>query len=339
MIKANVLDNRYALDGENLESEMCSILCECLLDPNADNDAFDKQTTDLMRAELIDDIDSVINEKSAYAAQRGAMTAFAGEAMELPPRGIHEEAERVTPESAYAAYKKILKTARIDILCSGASNFSEAELIFTERLSALERGGICELSRKPSALKSEVAVFDDVLPMQQAILRMYFKAPQFDDAFAVLVLSEILGGMTTSRFFLNIREKQSLCYYCSCFPNKNLRTITAYAGIEPQNIERTKQAILAEIQDIRDNGVTDEEIRTAKLEIRNQLSTMNDNAAAMVGWLHSQILDEKILSTDEYGEEVEKVTAERIRAAAKAYSLDTVYTLQAPDPDGEEVAQ
>lgn len=345
VLKSSVIDNRYALNGENLEAEMCGILCECLLNPNADNSAFDGQTTELMRAELIDDIDSVINEKANYASMRGAMTAFKGESMELPPLGTHEQAERVTPESAYKAYRKILETARIDILCAGASDFADAEMIFAEKLSGLERGNICKLDSTPSRLKDEPAVFADTLPMQQAILRMYFKAPELEDRFAGLLFASILGGMTTSRFFLNIREKQSLCYYCSCFGNRILRTLTAYAGIEPQNIGRTKEAVLAEIKDICENGVTEEELLAAKLDLRNTLSSMNDNPMAMISWYHNQILEDNILTPEEYCAEADKVTAERVQEAARKYSLDTVYTLcpsdfdAAEDTDGEEAAE
>ena len=343
-ITGSVLDNRYALNGENLEAEMCAVICECLLNPNAANGAFDRQITELQRAQLIDDIDSVINEKSNYASMRGNITAFRGEPFELPITGTHEEAEKVTPESAYTAYQRMLKNARIDILCSGASGFAEAEKFFTEKLSALERGTVCELSKTVSALKDKPETFADTLPMQQAILRMYFKAPDMDDRYAGFLFACILGGMTTSRFFLNIREKQSLCYYCSTAGNRILRTLTAYAGIEPQNIERVKAAILAEINDICENGVTDEELRTAKLEMHNTASSMNDNPLAMISWYHNQILEDKILTPEEYCAEVDKVSAERVRAAARKYSLDTVYTLCSPDfdmadIDGEEAAE
>ena len=335
-ITGSVLDDRYALNGEKLETEMCGVLCECLLNPNADGGAFDRQITELQRAQLIDDIDSIINDKANYASQRASIVAFRGEPFEQPITGTHEEAEKVTPESAYTAYQRMLKTARIDILCSGASDFAEAEEIFTEKLSVLERGIVCELSKKPSALKDKPETFADTMPMQQAILRMYFKAPDLEDRYAGSLFACILGGMTTSRFFLNIREKQSLCYYCSTAGNRILRTLTAYAGIEPQNIERVKAAILAEINDIRENGVTEEELKTAKLEMHNTASSMNDNPLAMISWYHNQILEDDILTPEEYCAEVDKVSAELVREAALKYSLDTVYTLCSPDFEAAE---
>lgn len=327
MLRSGVLDNRYALNGEDLEAEMCGLLEECILAPNAENGAFDEAVTALMKAELIDTIDSVINDKAAYAAQNANKTAFIGEPMELSPNGTHEQAELVTARSAYEAYRRIPERAHVEIFAAGSGDFSAAEEILAGIFSKVQRRDICKLDVAPSVLKPKPVYVSDKLPMQQAILRMYFKAPELSDRYALTMLSMILGGMTTSRFFMNIREKQSLCYYCACTSHRSKRVLTAYAGVEPQNLKRTEEAILSEIEDIRQNGVTDEEIETARLEIGNQISTLYDSATAFIGWHLNQITDEKILSPEEYRAEIGKVDSERIRSAARQLTLDTVYTL------------
>lgn len=325
-----ILDDRYALEGENLEAEFCELVRECLLRPNAENGAFDETAASLMRAELIDTIDSVINDKSAYAARNAAKTAFVGEAMAIPAYGTHEEAEKVTAQSAYAAYRKILETGHFEIVAAGCSDFADAERIFTEMMSEIDRHDICRLINTPSALKAQPAYASDKLPMQQAILRMYFKAPELDDFYANKLFSMILGGMTTSRFFMNIREKQSLCYYCSCGPDRYKRVLTVYAGVEPQNIERTEKAVMAELEEVCANGVTDAELQAALLEVENQLASMLDSTA-VAGWYLDQITEKTILSPEEYLAEIKKVTPERIQAVARQYKLDTVYTLSGED--------
>ena len=112
--------------------------------------------------------------------------------------------------------------------------------------------------------------------------------------------------------------------------NKFKRTLTAYAGIEPQNIERAQKAVIEELENIRENGITDEELKAALQEIENQVASMRDTTA-VAGWYLDQIRDEKILSPEEYLEEIKKVTPERIRAVARLYKLDTVYTLSGED--------
>lgn len=326
-VKFSCIDNSCTLSGENLEKEMCGLIRECLLSPIAENGEFDGKITDFMKSELIDTIDSVINDKAAFAAQNASKTAFCGEPQDTPALGTHEQAEKVTAKSAYDAYLKMLKTARVEIFAAGKSDFSEAERILSGIFDRFPRENVCELSVTPSPLKAQPAVISDKFTMKQAILRMYFKAPEFSDKYAAAMLAMILGGMTTSRFFENIREKQSLCYYCACSNNKNKRTITAYAGVEPKNIERTKNAILAEIEDIRQNGVSEEELKTALLEIRNQISTLYDSAAALSGWYLNQLTDGGFVTPEEYFAQISEVTSGRIQNAARAYSLDTVYSL------------
>lgn len=330
-LTSSILDNKYALGGENLETEICTLMRECVLNPNTNNGAFDETATALMRAELIDTIDSVINEKNVYAVYKSSQTVFAGEPMEMPINGTHEDAEQVTSASAFAAYQRLLKNARIEIFAAGSSDFAAAEDILCSIFSNIERGDIAKPVQKPSPLKAQPARVEDKFPMQQAILRMCFKAPELEDRDAVTMLALILGVMTTSRFFQNIREKQSLCYYCSCSANKNLRTLTAYAGVEPQNLKRTEDAILAELEDIQKNGVTDDELEKARLDIRNQTSSIYDSAGSLIGWYSNQIAFDEILSPKEQAERFCKVDAARIQEAARQFKLDTVYSLSGED--------
>lgn len=333
-LNASILDNAYALDGENLEAEICDIIRECLIYPNIENGVFSESVVSLMKSEVIDAIDSIVNDKATYAAQNANKTAYCGEPSERSPLGLRSEVENVTPQSAYNAYRKILETSRIEIFASGCSEFKDAKAIFSDMFSDIARHDICRLTTSPSPLKPKPEYAADTLPMEQAILRMYFKAPECKDREARGLLAMILGGMSTSRFFENIREQQSLCYYCSCFSNKYKRTLTAYAGVEPYNVEQCKNAILSELSDISQNGVSEEELRTAKLEYFNRISTIYDSQTAMISWYLNQLTDEEFFTPEEYYNRIEAVTSDRIKAAAAMFSLDTVYTLS-----GEEATE
>ncbi len=321
------IDDRYALEGEHLEHDSCELLLECLLHPLTEDGAFSVQTTELMKCELIDAIDSVINDKRNYAAQKGAEYAYKGEPWELSIQGTHEEAEQITAQSAYSAYKSILEHGQIEITAVGCSDFAESEKMLTEAFSCLKRSNVCNLYSNASALKTDTVDVTENMQMQQAVTRMYFKAPRLQDRFAGALLSMVLGGMTTSRFFMKIREQQSLCYYCSCFSNRFKRVITAYAGVEPQNVKLTQEAILAEFADICENGVSDEELSRAKLEIINDAKSVYDGVKAIATWYGTQIMDEHVYTPEEYITEIERVTPERVQAACRLYSLDTKFTV------------
>lgn len=323
----SALDDKYALEGEKLERESCGLLIECLLDPLASDGAFDENLVRLMKTELIDSIDSVINDKRSYAIKQAARTAFVGEPHELPVNGTHEEAENVTPQSAYAAYRSMLERGHIEIFCVGCSNFSESEELLTKAIGKINRHYICEPYSAPSSLKDKPAKVTETAPMQQAITRLYFKAPEMTDRYANTLFGMILGGMTTSRFFENIREKQSLCYYCSGFADRLKRTLIANSGVEPQNIRRTQEAIMKELDNIKENGVTEDEVQRAKLEALNDISSLYDNVGTIGSWYLGQVTDGVFMTPEEYAEKIMAVTAERIQAVSRLYTLDTIYTL------------
>ena len=326
-VSISALDDRFALNGESIERESCELLCECIFRPLVSGGVFDGRLVRMMSSELIDAIDGVINDKRALAARNAAESAFVGEARGLSIQGTHEQAESITPESAYAAYRRMLKSGHVEIFAVGCSDFGDSEKCLADMFAAIERDSICSLGVKPSVLKPQPLVVTDRMPMQQAIMRMYFKAPDMEDRYANALMNMVLGGMTTSRFFENIREKQSLCYYCSSAVDRPKCTLTVYAGVEPCNASRTRQAVLDEIEDVCENGVSQDELERAKLEILNDVSSLYDSVGSIGSWYLGQVSDEEFISPEEYAERIKAVTAQRVREVCRQYKPDTFYTL------------
>lgn len=327
-VTASVICDSFALWGEELERGCCETLIECLFRPKASGGAFDAKTVEVLRGELADIIKGMMNDKKTLAKQRAAITAFEGEPQGKGLLGTAQEALEITPQSAYNAYKRLMEHGHIEIICAGSSDFEVTERLMTKAFESVSRHNICKISAKPSILKPAVRYVDERAQMQQAITRMYFKAPTLTDRPANALFSLVLGGMPTSRFFTNIREKQSLCYYCSCASNRFKRTLTAYAGVEPQNAELTQKAILRELESICQNGITEEELAEAKSAAFEELSEIYDSVSAISGWYLGQILGGEIITPEEYKRQLAEVTSQRIQAAARQYSLDTVYTLR-----------
>ena len=68
---------------------------------------------------------------------------------------------------------------------------------------------------------------------------------------AMRVAVALLGGTTTSRLFVNVREKQSLCYYCAASYSAMTGLLCIDSGIEHENAARAKAAILHELEALR----------------------------------------------------------------------------------------
>ena len=68
-----------------------------------------------------------------------------------------------------------------------------------------------------------------------------------ETAASLTVMCDIFGGGPYSKLFNNVREKMSLCYYCSASPVKVKGLITVASGVEAANAEKAQAEILNQL--------------------------------------------------------------------------------------------
>ena len=92
----------------------------------------------------------------------------------------------------------------------------------------------------------------------QSHLALSFPGPTYTskEGPAAQVLSTILGGNMSSRLFINVRERQGLCYYIrsGMTPYENMGACTIQAGFDTKRIHQAVKAIIEEIVDIREKS-------------------------------------------------------------------------------------
>ena len=69
------------------------------------------------------------------------------------------------------------------------------------------------------------------------------------------LLNIIYGAGVTSKLFLNVREKLSLCYYCGSSDNGQKGFMTVHSGIEFKNEKTATDEILAQLEEIKKGNI------------------------------------------------------------------------------------
>ena len=144
---------------------------------------------------------------------------------------------------------------------------------------------------------------------------------------AAKLMAIILGGTPSSKLFVNVREKQSLCYYCASSYNRQKGIILVDSGVENQNIEKAKNEILNQIEQMKLGNITDFEISAAKLAVEDSSGMVTDSISAIESFYISQIFENEILSPQEAAKRISAVTKEQIIEAASCVELAAVYVL------------
>lgn len=323
---AYYLDDIYALSGEKMTGIMTDILIDCLTSPVTGNGVFSEKFVELEKKTVIDNIETAINDKRSYAIERAMKTICKGEPASVCSYGTVEKAKLITPDSAYKAYRRMLETMPCEIICTGCSDFDGVAEKFAAAFEKAGRHDIENTTIALSPVKTQTEEVTERLTVNQSKLVLGFKSHSDDDA-ALVLLQKIFGGTTSSKLFRNVREKMSLCYYCSAARNDLKGIMLVNSGVENENIEKTKEAVIDQLEEIKNGNFTNEDINFAEMAIKNDFKSVADSAGNVSNWYFDCIRKNDIVTPEEKLGRYLGVSKERIIAAAKSMVLDSVYVL------------
>lgn len=323
---AYYLDDIYALSGEKMTGIMTDILIDCLTSPVTENGVFSEKFVELEKKTVIDNIETAINDKRSYAIERAMKTICKGEPASVCSYGTVEKAKLITPNSAYKAYRRMLETMPCEIICTGCSDFEGVAEKFAAAFEKVGRHDIENTTIALSPVKTQTEEVTERLTVNQSKLVLGFKSHSDDDA-ALVLLQKIFGGTTSSKLFRNVREKMSLCYYCSAARNDLKGIMLVNSGVENENIEKTKEAVIDQLEEIKNGNFTNEDINFAEMAIKNDFKSVADSAGNVSNWYFDCIRKNDIVTPEEKLGRYLGVSKERIIAAAKSMVLDSVYVL------------
>lgn len=326
------LDDRYVLGDEVISTELSQLMCEVLFNPKVENGKFDEDDIAQERRQLLDVIDAEFNDKRAYALSQLVANMCSEETFGIKRYGTVENINSVTSESLYTAWQNMLKNARFEIFYVGDSGADKAEKVFTKAFENIDRAPLSvqtEVVRTANEVKHVTEEMD--VSQSKLVIGLRAGVAQGDDERAVTVsrlMCSILGGTANSKLFNNVREKQSLCYYCAARYDKMKGIVIVDSGVQGENIEKTEKAVLKEIEDMKNGIISDFELESTKLAVVNSFKSTNDTTSGIDVWYSSQMFGDSFRSVEEMTEEFMSVTKEEITQAAKKLTLDTVYVLK-----------
>ncbi len=327
---ANMLDSSYAIDGEDLPDMAAEILEDLLLNPVTEGDGFSKAYTESEKSNLIDAIKAKINNKAYYARNRCIEEMCKNEAFGISETGTVEEVAACTAKSAYEQYKYMLANYPVEIFFVGKCNIDTLSARFAKLFGSIDRTPIKLPENEIIRTCDNVTFISEDMDVNQGKLVLGFRSGitlTDSDYYGFMLFNEIFGGGVTSKLFMNVREKMSLCYYCSSSPDAIKGLVIVSSGIEVSNREIAEKAILDQLEAIKKGDFTDEDFANAKRSIVNTYRELSDSAQALEVWYLGRLLSGVICDPDEVVNVLSNVKRDEAVAAANKATLDTVYFL------------
>lgn len=335
-IEVSCIDDRFALDGESITEECCKLLFELIFNPRLVNGVFSQEDVESEKRLLAERLAAEISDKRVYAKNRCEEIMFADEAYGINRLGTFEAIDAITPETLYETYNEILKHSDITVCVSGG-NFKGIREMLEKRICGIERD-VIESETVFVEAACDVQYEKEKEAVKQGKLVMGFRMGmqnENDNYAARRVMVDLFGGSPHSKLFTVVREKMSLCYYCSARMFRQKGVMFVQSGIESYNEEKAKNAILAQLEDIKNGNFTDDEIDSSVKALEDSFKSVSDSAEALDSWFTSQIVSGEFLYPEDFIEEFKKVTREDIINAAGQVTLDTVFMLEGTGDEEE----
>lgn len=138
--------------------------------------------------------------------------------------------------------------------------------------------------------------------------------------YAQEVLSVILGGMMSSRLFIEVREKRGLAYYVSTSDEADTDTgcLVTQAGVDNKKAEKAISVIIKEYKKIAQKRVPLPELKKAKDYIKGKMALLLETSDAQASFFGAQeLLENKIMTPEQIYQKIDKVNQDDILKVAK----------------------
>jgi predicted Zn-dependent peptidase len=343
-LMADFVDDDFLPKGENVLEKAAQLLGELLLSPKTRGGLLTHDYVDSERVNLINDIRAGINEKRVYALNKLLENMCSDEAFGTNRLGTEESARAITAKALTRRYQDLIAGSRVEAFYCGAASPQRVTDALTEALSSMPRRGDIQGPCTDVLLgppKPAPRRFAEALDVQQSKLAIGFrlgncmKAPNYP---ALMVFNAVFGGSVTSKLFMNVRERLSLCYYASSSIDKHKGVMTVSSGVDFEKADEARGEIYAQLEAVAKGDISDWELRSAKQAVITSVRSAMD---APFG-LEELYLDHAIASIkfepDELAALAGAVTREEVAEIAAGVSADSEFILTRQGAAGDGVS-
>ncbi len=336
---AELLEARFSLDGTDISDGVIETLSELLLRPLKKNGLFPEDTLESEKVFVRDSLLSEQNETGVYAQMRLKelmMRTSAFPTLEYLLGAI----DSVSASEFTDFHSRLLKSPLSIFYVGGEDTDTLCKKL--ERHLGVFKANPAPLFAPPRP--TDALPFCDVCEdkaVNQGKLGLGLRSGTTlgsHGASVAVMFNELFGASPASKLFLGVRERLGLCYYCYSSYSLLSGDISVHSGIDVANRERTEQAIMSCLEDMRRGDISETELTAARKALSYSYVQLYDSPYALSSFYLVRSLFGVRQTVDEALGSILKVDTEQLASLARRVSLDTRFFLNGTlkTEEGEE---
>ena len=216
-------------------------------------------------------------------------------------------------------FSRVYTAGNLVIAAAGNVEPAAVRNLVAEAFAEVPANGEAVPVHPPTAMPG-LTVRDKAIEQCHVCLGVDGYPQQHADRYVCYLLNIVLGGSMSSRLFQNIRERRGLAYAVSSglVSYQDGGALTIYAGCDADAVREVIDLVVAELQDLRDKLVSDEELRRAQDHLKGSLVlSLESTSSRMSHMARQQMYFGRQFMLEDTLRGVEAVTREDVRRVAR----------------------
>ena len=207
-----------------------------------------------------------------------------------------------------------------NIVVSVVGNISHNQVVeaIREVLGGIPKGEVNQY-RIADRAKPGVNCYYKEIAQSQICVAMPGVAKEDDRLFPLSILNTYLGGGMSSRLVKKIREEEGLAYSVYSYNGSYIDTgaFVISVGTRPENCQRVIDIILEELDDVRQNGITKDELDKSFSQLKGSLYMGLETVNSRMNKLgRSMLIYDRVITPEENVDDLSRVTLEDVKSLA-----------------------
>lgn len=283
------------------------------------NSLFDKEELERERGVILEEMRLYFDTPSEYIGEVFERLLFSNHPLGRDIVGTLESVKHISREDVVSYTSEHYRGGNIVLALSGSlpRDYEKKVEEFFGGFSAGEDGRfipVKEVQQGPALLIHEKETDQAHIGLGVRAFSVHDKRRETLD-----VLATLLGAEKSSRMFVEVREKRGLAYYVFSEASyyDDAGHLTTFAGVNVNQVDLAINTILNEYRKIRDEGVSEDELRRTKEHIKGRLLISLESSFKMARYIGvSELLLKKREPLEDYFKRLWQITPKDIQKVA-----------------------
>ncbi len=296
------------------------LLADLLVNPR-----FDEKELKREQKVIIEEIKMTDDSPEDYLGELFNEKLFLNHPLGLPIAGTPKTVKTFNHEVTRKFHEETFNASNLIIAAAGNlehANIVEMASKFFSQTSKNEDSRLKTQDSRPAIGAPILIKKNKNLEQAHLIIATPFVDAQSERRYAADILTNALGGGTSSRLWQKVREEKGLAYAVgtSAAMYLDCGIFSIYAGISPHKAEEVLDISLKELRRVVKNGISTEELELQKAQsIASILLSLEDSSVRAGTLARLEMVHGRQISLEETLEKIEAVSIEEVQEIAKEF--------------------